>query len=78
MSRMVCRSQSPNALSVRAHRITVRDSQTPYVHENMQDNDDLVLTRLRPDGVRQPIAEARVLININYMRLGLAAPQNLY
>lgn len=65
--RVVCRS-----------RPLIRDSQLPYQHKNTVDNSDIILTRLRPDGVRQPNAEAWVLIKINYMRMGATAVQPIY
>lgn len=54
-----------------AQRFKIRDSETPYQHQDMVNTDDKILTRLRPDGQRQPEAEAWVLIKINYARLGL-------
>lgn len=67
MARTVCRSI----------KLRVRDSEMPYTHEEITDANSVILTRLLPDGVRQPEAEANVLIKVNYIRMGLASNQTI-
>ncbi len=75
--RVVCRSTG-TATSGKVCRKAIRDSITPFNHKEAENASEAVLTQLRPDGVRQPSAEAWVLIEINMRRLGLGSGNPKY